>query len=139
MALNTLGIIKNGTKIKIPAVFVPEQQESVSVTADGVKSYATLLADLYALIDSAKVSYTSKLVHEDSSGWLVFSVDTISSSRIFMNFVNSYDSSFFRMFSLEIRSANAHFRTIEMRSSGNTLSTLDSSVPASGTKLVFYY
>ena len=55
-------INKNGTKHKVgiimPAFFPASRvtHESVSVTADGVKTWATLLNELYALADFTKVN-----------------------------------------------------------------------------------
>lgn len=45
---------------------IPEESDSVSVTADGVKTYKTLLNELYALIDNTKLSSTTYIVFSSS-------------------------------------------------------------------------
>ena len=66
------GINKNGTKHKIgivmPAYYPASRitRESVSVTADGSKTWSTLLNSLFALIDSTKITDNTKLALEVS-------------------------------------------------------------------------
>ncbi len=68
------GINKNGTKHKIgiimPAFFPSSRvtHESVSVTADGVKTWSQLLDSLYASADITKITNYSLV--EDSDGVL---------------------------------------------------------------------
>lgn len=55
---------------------------SVSVTADGTKTFAQLFNSLYALVDMSKVSATSRLEWNTGSSTLVFYIRDYSSSQI---------------------------------------------------------
>lgn len=66
---DTIGIIKNGEKKKLPIVMVSPQVDEpdyVEVTADGVKTVTTLLGELFALIDISRISDKSSLVIGDN-------------------------------------------------------------------------
>lgn len=55
---------------------------SVSVTADGIKSYSALFNSLFALIDTSKIKKTSQLVIEEATGTTCFNVSYYNSSEI---------------------------------------------------------
>ena len=67
-------VLSSGTKIATIAVgdtstdlyceTVPTPETPVYVTADGVKTYSQLLDELYALIDSSKISYKSSCIFD---------------------------------------------------------------------------
>lgn len=85
------GLIKNQIKTKIgivlPASYPASRvtHESVSVTADGSKTFAQMLSSLYSSIDPTKITKDSKLVYTlDSTRMNVFSfVDRSTSQYVF--------------------------------------------------------
>lgn len=56
---------------------------SVSVTADGVKNYSQLMDDLFALIDSSKLSMNSYLVEYADAGDSIYRL-TLKSSNLYV-------------------------------------------------------
>ena len=50
---------------------------SVSITADGVKTYGQVLDDLFALVDASKINTKSSLVIESGSTKYVFGIESI--------------------------------------------------------------
>lgn len=56
--------------------------KSVSVTADGVKSYAELLPELYALVDRNKIGRTSVLVVSDADGIAYHTLERVNPTNL---------------------------------------------------------
>lgn len=68
MSYNTVGIIKNGVKQKLPVVMVAPKVDGpdyVEVVADGVKTNSQLLDELFSLTDLTKITKDSVLVRND--------------------------------------------------------------------------
>lgn len=112
--------------------------ESVSVTADGAKNYGQLLNELYAMVNTGKVSRNSALVRTETSGrdtalhmiqkaatYLVFSAEYVSDVG---------DSPVFTMI---LQSSGSSFKSEQIGSA--TIANISSAVPASGLKLTLYY
>ena len=131
MSLNTLGIIKNGTKIKIPAVFVPEPQESVSVTADGVKTWGELLNELLVSIDSSKMTDNSLFVL--NSGLVAVINNRLSNAYRYSCLFISNNQIVLQQF--ELRSNDSVFYQV----SGTSFSNRSSEKPVNGRTLTIYY
>ena len=114
---------------------------SVSVTADGVKTYATLLAELYALVDVTKINHRSALWVGDSaiengnfhvittktSTGIAFASPSISGSN---------DASIVSEFKLASTSA---YRVARTGSNSTTFNDSSSTVVTSGLKLAIFY
>lgn len=107
---------------------------SVSVTADGVKTYKALLNELYALVDTSKLTHHSKYV--DSNG-LVFSVTAIST---YCRFASSYtyDTSF-RTIGIQLHASDSGYYLYSTTTTGTTLNNMTNTVVTSGIKLTIYY
>ena len=135
MALNTLGIIKNGTKIKIPAVFVPEPQESVSVTADGVKTYRQIIYQLQQLIDWSKINRLSALQFDNVYYANIFTIRYSTHQCSFCaGYTNANGATVERFFFEPIESDCFYYR-----SRGTSMTDLTFNVPSSGTVFTLYY
>lgn len=107
-----------------------KQGESVSVTADGVKTYATLFNELYALIDSTKLTVKSMFTigeyiytrsYYTTGGGYQFTSANLYNQTLFIERVN-------------IRTNSSYDRCI-----GTTYSNNSATVPANGTKLIIHY
>ena len=139
------GINKNGTKHKIGIImpaFYPASRvthESVSVTADGTKTWGTLLNELYALVDNTKLTFkTSFLVAAPTNNsYSVLSAYTSTSLTFSRNLVATNS----RMITTThyMTASSSAYREALFNTSGNTFSDNTSSVPASGTVLLIYY
>lgn len=80
-------VLSSGTKIATITVgdtstdlyceTVPTPETPISVTADGVKTYSQLLDDLFALIDSTKITESSTLNKDN----IIYHIGNISSSQ----------------------------------------------------------
>lgn len=107
-------------------------EEYVEVTADGVKTYAQLLNELYALIDSDKITNESKLVYNNQT---VYSLSGKYSNGYRFGMVYEINSSAFKLQYIYI-----HSTTSLLMSCSNTTTTDSSdSTPSSGIKFTLYY
>ena len=111
-------------------------EDSVSVTADGVKTYKALLNELYALIDIAKLSPKSTF-------------DTVRGANYFLSYQIAYvDSTQFEFSSSNVSSPNQYTINLVTINSNNssfiihtngTNTDNSSGVPTSGWKLKITY
>ena len=112
--------------------------ESVSVTADGVKSLSTLLDDLFALIDMTKVGRNAQLVFPDSASInTIFHIVQYTDSVILLSTAVAWTSA-----------SESAIRTFFMQSSGSkyyfakingSVGDGSSGAIANGLTLTFYY
>jgi hypothetical protein len=108
--------------------------ESVSVTADGAKTWATLLGELRSLMDASKVGFNSVLYADG----FYFKVSTGSaSSALYMNVMNQLNSGAYNL-CIKI-SPNPTYIAWEFKTGGNTMQDNTNSVPTSGSKITLYY
>lgn len=108
------------------------------VTADGVKSYADLLNELYADITLGDLKFP-RLVHTTAAAATHFSAVSISgSSVIFARNYVSNSATEAKSESIRLAANASTYTIITYTSTGNTLADQSSSVPASGTKLTIY-
>ena len=115
---------------------VAKDNGSVSITADGVKTYNQLFDALFALIDLSKISHTSCLVEIGASYTNYFPIAQMpSSSRI-------------RVSNVIITNTHSFVKGIEIRSSGSTYyqsqdgatpTNEGASIPTSSTVIKFIY
>lgn len=114
---------------------------SVSVTADGVKTYAQLLAELYALIDFTKFSQlTAKMVRKDNGSNLYtlpcnYYLPTYNHVQFSGNNVLYNNALYVNTFSFKVQD---DLFTYKEHVNGS-LSDYSSSVPTSGVMLSIYY
>ena len=81
---------------------------SVSVTADGIKTIAEVLNDLFALVDITKISANTKLMQTRGSTSYVYDIDLIQPTSI--EFTYS-----------EVESSGAYIRSMRLRGSNSTM------------------
>lgn len=104
---------------------------SVSVTADGTKTYTQLLNSLFTLIDFSKVKTTSAL----ATGTNVMSVVAIDgTSKIGFTNLSVGASAWFASYS-EVTNSSSLFRTVN----NGTITDRSATAPASGTVFTLYY
>lgn len=130
-------IIKN-----VPKTGGTPTDNSVSVTADGVKTYATLLNELQALVDYSKITRNTALVtvvsdertiyrlsqHLESNGRLCF-----DRTRVFVPSTYKITS-----YTYILQSNNSHLYYAHY-STNYDFGDADASVPASGATFTIYY
>lgn len=106
-----------------------KQGESVSVTADGIKTYQQVLNNLFALLDTTKITYNSYIKYGNyiyrltliMTGLYQFTVASIASSNTFIQKISVSASSGCE------------------RISGSTFTDLTSQVPTNGATFTIYY
>ena len=126
-------IIKN-----VPKTGGTPTDNSVSVTADGVKTFAILLNELYALIDENKVTRNTKIVRAYNGIEFVYSINRIQS--------NNYNFTTVRNTTADCTTATLWFSAtnsaaieVIMTPSGTTLNPQTSTVLSEGTTFTLYY
>lgn len=115
------------------AALVPGE-ESVSVTADGVKTYATLLNELFTLVDFSKVTVRTKL-HRTGDEILGLTLLASPSSLIF-SFCYTFTANDTMICSMYIASSGSKYMTYNF---GGSFSDRSNKVPTSGEKITIYY
>lgn len=124
------------------AGLVPSE-ESVSVTADGVKTYATLLNELQALVNYSKVSSNAVLVTLDPSEKTIYRLSQYieSSRRLCFDRTRVYTPSTYKITSTTyiLEPNNSHLYLAYYGTTNYTFGDGDANVPASGTIISLYY
>lgn len=113
------------------------ERGSVSVTADGVKTYQTLLSELFALISFSKVNNNTTLVIDKD----IYSISKISSTNYRFGMVNSASASGVAIYSISLvsSSSSCHYTALDCTNNGNTVTSLQTNVATSGIKITLYY
>ena len=112
-------------------------EDYVEVTADGVKTYGTLLSELFALTDTSKITKDTKL----KIGSYVLHIDDIDAGATTYRFerINALTTSYAVLEYLGFRNS-PFYRTVTLQTNGTTFSdTLINGVPSNGTKITLYY
>lgn len=112
---------------------------SVSVVADGVKTYAQLLNSLYALVDTDRIGRNSAVVREVGNSLLVYRLRFIDSSHQYIIFdfsgVDISTAGNVATQTFTIQSSNSTYKVL----SAGSYSDNSSAVPTNGTTLTLYY
>ena len=123
-------VIDDGNDVPIGEI----EEDVVSVTADGNKTYATLLDELYALIDSTKLTNNSYIDIfdgyfrlNDMSGGSYYFERAFSGAKLFDD-------------TLQVSSSGSLIRSWETTTNGNTYSDSTSTQkPSNGTVITLHY
>ena len=108
--------------------------ESVSVTADGVKTYATLLNELFALVDFSKVTVRTKLYRTADE---IFGLALrANQSSLAFSFCYAYTANDTVIGSMFVASSGSKYATYKI---GGSFIDRSDSVPTSGEKITIYY
>lgn len=116
---------------------------SVSVTADGVKTYSQCLDALYALIDRNKI--TRNAILKIDVGTTIFygslAVDIVSTGVLLFYNTNSSTLNFSNSVNVKLTSSGSIYQGCRAQGSSpyNVFSDYSSDVPASGTVFTLYY
>lgn len=111
---------------------------SVSVTADGVKTYAQVLADLHALIDYTKLSKDTTLCI-DTSGQLAYSRLYAVNPNTYVKFHSESFTNTFTAISEYHVAPTSLMRYWLINTSGNSFTDDSASVAPAGTKYEVFY
>lgn len=103
-------------------------KSSISVTADGVKTWSTIFNSLYSLVDSTKVNAKSML----EIGSNVLPISGIGTFYAFSGVTNDDISRY-----VTIKSSGSQYRVTNITT--DTISNWDTNVPNSGTQITLYY
>ena len=131
------GINKNGTKHKIgiimPAFFPSSRvtHESVSVTADGVKTYSQMLDAVYAAMDTSKLTYYSVLTFNKE----VFNINFLDATTPIFGETLCISANRIEAKGCRVQASGSIYAVLQ--SSGVT--NISSSVPSSGTVFTVVY
>lgn len=116
---------------------------SVSVTADGVKTYSQCLDALYTLIDRNKI--TRNAILKIDVGTTIFygslAVDIVSTGVLLFYNTNSSTLNFSNSVNVKLTSSGSIYQGCRAQGSSpyNVFSDYSSDVPASGTVFTLYY
>ena len=117
---------------------IPSAAGSVEVTADGVKTVAALLNDLVALVDASKITSQANLVYNVGGDILYANISRFVTGNILLTgYVQTGATLIVDTYTLRSESGAVTRNTIG--SSGNAISDVSNTVPASGSKLTFNY
>ena len=116
------------------ATIEPASDDYVEVTADGVKTYAALLNELYSLINNNKVTLDTKLVSNNSGLQEIYDIYIIQSSELRFSNANT-DSSTAYINRIKIASVYSTY----YNNANNTVTNKSNDIPTTGTKLTLYY
>ena len=159
---DTIGIIKNGNKTKLPVIIVENidadgvaydntssglsatdvqgaidelaPKGSVSVTADGVKTTAQLLNELYALVDASKANKYSKIERTTNTGVVIYNLDYTEANTYYFTSVTVFDT-FVSFDTVVVKASDS--KRYEYNS--GSISDKTNTVPASGRTITLYY
>ena len=127
-------VIDDGNDVPIGEI----EEDYVEVTADGVKTVATLLSELYAEIDFDKVTDTAYLSVSDGT---VFALTRRLTNEL--RFGASHTTGTDRVVTLAIRikelSSDCQFTQNTAQSNGNTIASNNAYQYPNGTKITLYY
>ena len=110
---------------------------SVSVTADGVKSYAALLNELSALVDYSKITKDALLV--DNEGYICHAAIIASARYQFSASRLASGGAIYHNRSFDVNTSASLFFDVNITIAGNTLTNKGASVPTNGDTITIYY
>ena len=118
---------------------IPEESDSVSVTADGVKTYGQLLNELYALVDMSKVTDTTifKIDNSISDFFSIYFLSERSSSALRFTRVSGLNQT--TDLTIVIIRSNSVVRSSSTSTSSTTFTNNTDDVPTSGTTITLIY
>ena len=123
-------VCDDGNDVPIP----PVEEDVVSVTADGIKTIATLLNELHALIDMDKVTDNAYIPYADS----FFKLEVKTSTDLFLTRSFSVANTIYYG-TIQIGNTNSYFHSWELKGNGNVYSNHSTDVPTQGTVISLYY
>ena len=108
---------------------------SVSVTSDGIKTYRTLLYELWGLIDVNKVSINSKIVFVNQ---YIVGLSRKTDGTLIYSYVNLSTNGLYNAFIFSVANNSNYCLYVDNNTSGQS-SNLSDNVATSGLKIELYY
>lgn len=108
--------------------------DSVSVTADGVKTYATLLNELYALVDKDRIGRNSILIWNESNQNFIYHTGQNAPSGATYFERATVNGSNWQIISIRLQGASKVYMNVS-----GSISDVSSSVASSGITITLYY
>lgn len=108
--------------------------ESVSVTADGVKTYRQLLNELFALVDFSKLNGRSFVVWENTTTD-IYPLQMIESTYFYASMFVIQGDGTLSQYSLRVESANSYI----IRLRGGTTKNYSTDTATNGEVITLYY
>ena len=109
--------------------------ESESVTADGIKTYADLLAELFALLDMTKARPQSQVIWIENGTSHCYNINTLKSDLITVSSIWVLSGGL-TADAIVLRSASCEFKT---KTEGATATNKSANVATSGEVIEFIY
>lgn len=114
--------------------------ESVSVTADGSKNYGALFNELFALMDTSKVTESSFVVEKSGNYYSRFFLGFHSASQFDYVGTLILSTTAIEYISMSIQVSSSWHKTARINAGGGTTITNDTTtVPSNGTVYTLYY
>ena len=116
--------------------------EYEEVVADGVKTYGQLLNELYALVDTSKLTASTKLVIDVpnvSTYVLAYTTYIKSTNKILFNTENGSSLNFTNVASIVVASSGSLYQAARIQTNGNVYSDYTSEVVPSSSTIRLYY
>ena len=111
--------------------------QSISVTADGVKTVATLLDELYALIDSAQITDKAVLVYKDTNERIAhLAYESATEYRFTTERVSS---TYLEASTFAAKASSSTWVQVSVQSGSAAFTDQSSTVPTSGIKITIIY
>lgn len=120
------------------AVIGPVSDDYVEVEADGVKTYQTLLNEMFSSLDISKITKLSTLEINDNSSIYDYAIVRYTANVVAYNTTRTTNNSCYSETIFVHASASA-VQTMNSTSTGNSYTDKSSTVPTSGTKITLYY
>ena len=108
---------------------------SVSVTADGVKTYATILNELYGLADLTKISAKSYIDYCNVNYHELFSLQIMNANSVYVFACITSSASGILAEIYTVRSSSSSYEDVY----GSTVTNKSTQVPVSGRVFTLYY
>lgn len=133
---NTDGIYETTDEDDIPVGDIEE--DYVEVTADGVKTYATLLNELYALVDKSKLNNNSYI--RQSSSYTVYKYASHNDSSIKFFYVGGSTSNYdINLLQLGTNQEDNLYIGYSTSTSSTAINNVSSNIVPNGRKITLYY
>lgn len=116
------------------AVIEPASDDKVEVTADGVKTYATLLNELYSKIDSTKLSKESYIYLFDS----FYVINAIRNNIYYFCRALNLNTHLYEG-TIQVGSSGSRIVEWDITAGGNTQNDVSTTKPTSEEKITLYY
>ena len=114
------------------------EEDVVSVTADGVKTWATLLGELWSKIDSSKVTDNALFIYDTGTNRVIYNL-YIKTNNTYAFHLTRTNNSNISNGTVDIRQSNSRMFEGTVSTSETNISNISSTVPTNGTVIELHY